>query len=53
MKLKDKVAIVAGGTKGIGLGIALEFVKGIYHINCSFNPIESTVLLLVRIVRYR
>jgi NAD(P)-dependent dehydrogenase (short-subunit alcohol dehydrogenase family) len=27
MKLKDKVAIIAGGTKGIGLGIALEFVK--------------------------
>jgi NAD(P)-dependent dehydrogenase (short-subunit alcohol dehydrogenase family) len=26
MKLKDKVAIIAGGTKGIGLGIALEYV---------------------------
>jgi glucose 1-dehydrogenase len=27
MKLKDKVAIIAGGTKGIGLGIALEYLK--------------------------
>ena len=27
MKLKDKVALIAGGTKGIGLGIALEYVR--------------------------
>lgn len=27
MKLKDKVAIITGGTKGIGFGIALEYVR--------------------------
>ncbi len=27
MKLEGKVAVIAGGTKGIGLGIAIEFVK--------------------------
>ena len=27
MKLKDKVAIITGGTKGIGYGIALEYVR--------------------------
>lgn len=27
MKLRDKVAIIAGGTKGIGLGIAVEFAR--------------------------
>lgn len=27
MKLQDKVAVIAGGTKGIGLGIAIEFAR--------------------------
>jgi glucose 1-dehydrogenase len=42
MKLKDKVAIVTGGSKGIGYGIAGEFLReGAKVVICSRNRKEG------------
>ncbi|GAA0803968.1 SDR family oxidoreductase [Faecalicatena orotica] len=42
MKLKDKVAIITGGSKGIGYGIAEEFLKeGAKITICSRNQEEG------------
>ena len=42
MKLKDKVAIITGGSKGIGYGIAEEYLKeGAKITICSRNEEEG------------
>ena len=42
MKLKNKVAIITGGSKGIGYGIAEEFLKeGAKITICSRNQEEG------------
>lgn len=44
MRLKDKVAIVTGGSKGIGYGIAEEFVReGAKVVICSRNSEQGEV----------
>lgn len=46
MKLKDKVAIVTGGGRGIGKGIALEFAKegaNVIVSGTNVEKLESTV----------
>ena len=42
MKLKNKVAIVTGGSKGIGYGIAEEYLKeGAKVVICARNKEEG------------
>ena len=42
MKLENKVAIITGGTKGIGYGIAEEYLKeGAKITICSRNAPED------------
>ena len=46
MKLENKVAIVTGGTKGIGYGIAEEYLKeGAKVTICSRNEKEGAKAL--------
>ena len=46
MKLENKVAIVTGGTKGIGYGIAEEYLKeGAKVAICSRNEKEGAKAL--------
>ena len=40
MKLKDKVAIVTGATKGIGVAIAKEYVKEGAKVVCTGRTVE-------------
>ncbi len=40
MKLKDKVAIVTGATKGIGVAIAKEYVKEGARVVCTGRTVE-------------
>ncbi|OHC00412.1 MAG: 3-oxoacyl-[acyl-carrier-protein] reductase [Planctomycetes bacterium RIFCSPLOWO2_12_FULL_39_13] len=48
MQLKDKVAIVTGGTRGIGKAIALELAKNGCNVAFNYNKSSDAANMLVK-----
>ena len=47
-KLQDKIAIITGGSRGIGAAIARRFAKEGCHVALSFNASKDKALSLVK-----
>lgn len=52
MKLKDKVAVISGGTKGIGLGIAIEYLKEGARVAVSGRDKNTGAEALQELLKY-